>query len=364
MATNNRRRFRRVTAISAVAVVAVTVALASGCSSGSSKPTARRTPATTSASTTSIPAPRPAGPGIIIDTDLSRWWDDATAIGLANILQQQGAANILGIVSDVPNSIAVAALDAIDTAYGHADIPLGAVAHSEADTAKHGYTDVLVQRLPHTVRDSGDVPEAVSLYRQLLSRHPDRSVTIVALGAYTNLAGLIATPEGRALVAEKVKRLVIMDGVFPGGFGPVTNQKLDLAAARAVVAGAPGTPPWPTPIAWVDGLDGIGTRVGGTLCKTVPADNPMRITYEKLFGCGPVRDGNWDAPALLFAVGDVPQVFSQLGRGGAAVINKQGGLSWQARSTRSEDVYVHLVNQKKLNQRIEHLLTINRKGEQ
>jgi hypothetical protein len=299
---------------------------------------------------------------VIIDTDLSRWWDDATAIGLANVLQQQGAVNVLGIMSDVRNPIAVAAIDAIDTAYGHADIPLGAVAHSDADTAAHGYSDVLARRLPHTVGDSHDVPQAVDLYRQLLSRQPDRSVTIVALGAYTNLAGLLASPTGRALVNEKVKQLVIMDGLFPGGLGPVTNQKLDLAAARSVVAGGNNAAPWPTPIAWVDGLDGISTLVGGTLCAKAPRDNPMRIVFEHLFKCGPVHDGDWDAPAFLFAIGDVPHVFSVLGRGGAAVINKQGGLSWQEQSPRRHDVYVHLVDQKALNQRIEKLLTLNPNG--
>jgi len=299
---------------------------------------------------------------VIIDTDLSRWWDDATAIGLANILQQQGAANVLGVVSDVRNPVAVAAIDAINTAYGHGNIPLGAVAHTAAGTAPHGYSDVLARRLPHSVRNGNDVPEAVALYRQLLARQPDHSVTIVSLGAYTNLAGLLASPTGRGLVTEKVKRLVIMDGLFPGGLGPVTNQKLDLAAARVVVAGGTDTAPWPTPIAWVDGLDGIATKVGGTLCAKAPANNPMRIVYEDLFGCGPVRDGDWDAPALLFALGDVPHVFSVLGRGGAAVINEQGGLSWQATSPRRDDFYVHVVDQKTLNQRIERLLTLDVKG--
>ena len=146
------------------------------------------------------------------------------------------------------------------------------------------------------------MPEAVGLYRALLARQPDRSVTIVSIGAYTNLAGLIASHTGRTLVTQKVKRLVIMDGLFPGGVGPITNQKLDVAAASTVVAGRNGVAPWPTPIAWVDGLDGIATRVGGTLCATTSADNPMRIVYEDLFGCGPVRDGDWDAPTLLFAL--------------------------------------------------------------
>jgi hypothetical protein len=299
---------------------------------------------------------------VIIDTDLSRWWDDATAIGIANVLQQQGTVNVLGIVSDIRNPVAVAAIDAIDTAYGHADIPLGAVAHSDADSAPHGFSDAVARRLPHSVRNSDDVPEAVALYGQLLAKQPDHSVTVVSLGGYTNLAGLIASPTGRELVTAKVKRLVIMDGLFPGGLGPVTNQKLDLAAARVVVAGGTATAPWPTPIAWVDGLGGIATRVGGTLCAKTPADNPMRIVYEDLFKCGPVRDGDWDAPTLLFAIGDIPRAFSVLGRGGAAVINAQGGLSWQATSPRRHDFYVHVADQPALNERIERLLTLDARG--
>ncbi len=302
-------------------------------------------------------------PHVIIDTDLSRWWDDATAIGLANILQQRDKVDILGIVSDVPNRVAVAAIDAIDTAYGHPQIPLGAVAHSADDTFRHGYTDELVARLPHSVRNSNDVPDAVSLYRRLLAHRPDHSVTIVSLGAYTNLAGLLASrgtrhsPDGRALVAKKVKRLVIMDGLFPSGGPPFTNQKIDLAAAAAVVGGQ-GAPGWPTPIAWVDGFGGISTLVGGTLCTTASPNNPMRIVYETLFACGPPGDGDWDAPALLFATGAVPRAFTKLGQGGAAVINDSGGLSWQANAPRRHDYYVHVADQQKLNRRIDHLLPL------
>src|SRR5882757_7462290 len=176
------RRGHRGLASIRVAVVLATVAAIglNACSSGSSKATTQTRPSTTGASTTGATATRATGPSVIIDTDLSRWWDDVTALGMANVLQQQGALNVLGIVSDIPNPLAVAAIDAIDTAYGHADIPLGAVAGSDADTAQHGYSDVLAERLPHTVRSSADVPEAVEVYRQLLARQPDGSVTIVA----------------------------------------------------------------------------------------------------------------------------------------------------------------------------------------
>src|SRR5580698_9733511 len=45
---------------------------------------------------------------IIIDTDLSLWWDDATAVGMANVLQQRGDVKILGVMSDIRNPVATA----------------------------------------------------------------------------------------------------------------------------------------------------------------------------------------------------------------------------------------------------------------
>ncbi len=297
---------------------------------------------------------------MIIDTDLSLYWDDVTAVGMANVLQQRGRVEILGVMSDIRNTVAVAAIDAIDTAYGHSRIPVGAVADSGADTVATGYSDILASRLPHVIRSSDDVPGAVSLYRHLLAGQPDHSVTIVAIGAYTNLAGLLGSKpgqgssfDGRALIAAKVRRLVIEDGLFPGGAPvPLTNAKYDVASARAVVSGAA----WPTPIAWVDGFAGINTKVGGMLCSTTPPGNPMHIVYQALFGCGPPGDGDWDGPTMLYAIGGRQGVFSELGQGGAAVMNAQGGLSWQTDSRRHHDVYIHVVDQRALNHRIDELL--------
>ena len=302
---------------------------------------------------------RASTPRIIIDTDLSLWWDDATAIGMANVLAQRGQLHILGIMSDIRNPLAVAALDAIDTAYSHPHIPLGAVAHSQANTAPHGYTSDLISKLPHSVHSSENVPGAVALYRQLLAAQPDHSVTIVAIGAYTNLAGLLRSKadhhsslNGRAMIRAKVKRLVIEDGLFPGGAPALTNQNLDLASASEVVNG----PGWPTPIAWVDGTTGLQTKVGGALCTTVASNNPMRIVYESRFGCGPPGDGDWDGPTLLYAVSGKQQFFAELGQGGTAYLNAAGGLSWRTGSSRPHDIYVHVANQQTLNERINALL--------
>lgn len=300
-------------------------------------------------------------PHIIIDSDLSLWWDDATAIGMANVLAQRHQLRILGITSDIQNPLAVAAIDAIDTAYGHPHIPLGAVAHSDANTAPHGYTDDVVAKLPHAIQSSKDVPGAVTLLRRLLSGQPDHSVTLVAIGAYTNIAGLLRSKsdrysslDGHALIRAKVKRLVIEDGLFPSGAPPLTNQKLDLVAASEVVHGK-----WPTPIDWVDGFTGIQTKVGGALCATTASNNPMRIVYESRFGCGPPGDGDWDGPTLLYAIGGKQSLFSELGKGGAAHLNAEGGLSWHTDPSRPHDLYIHVANQQALNDRINALIGAN-----
>jgi hypothetical protein len=299
-----------------------------------------------------------AGPQrIIIDTDLSLWWDDATALGMANVLQQRGKVQILGVMSDVKNPVAAGAIDAIDTAYGHSKIPVGAVADTSANTAPHGYSDYVAAMLPHAIRNSSQAQPAVRLYRQLLAAAPNHSITVVALGGDTNLAGLLhsgpgqgSSLRGRALVAAKVKNLVIEDGLFPSGGPPFTNEKIDIPATQFIVAN------WPTPMAWVDGLTGIATKVGASLCTTVPAKNPMRIVYTKLFNCGPPGDGDWDGPTMLYAVQGASSVFSELGQGGAAVINAQGGLTWGSGVGLPSEVYVHVANQTELNARINALI--------
>ena len=74
-------------------------------------------------------------PNIIIDTDLSRWWDDATAVGMANVLQQRGKVHVLGIMSDIPNPVAVAAIDAIGSKSGKPSesVVIESMTISEAD---------------------------------------------------------------------------------------------------------------------------------------------------------------------------------------------------------------------------------------
>jgi len=92
--------------------------------------------------------------------------------------------------------------------------------------------------------------DAVKLYRKILSSQPDKSVTIVSVGFFTNLAGLLNSMSdeysklsGMALVKKKVKRLVSMAARIDkdGKSGYEFNVMVDAAASQKVFAD------WPTP---------------------------------------------------------------------------------------------------------------------
>ena len=72
------------------------------------------------------------------------------------------------------------------------------------------------------LQDVLKTPNPVDLYRQILDGAQGVSITIVSIGFFDNLAGLLdSKPDaysnltGKELIATKVKDLVIMGGDYP-----------------------------------------------------------------------------------------------------------------------------------------------------
>ncbi len=89
--------------------------------------------------------------------------------------------------------------------------------------------------------DGSQADDAVELLMRTLNQQPDRSVTIAQIGFSTNLARLLNTPSGRALVARKVKLLCLMAGNFAQA-QPEYNVYTDPASASSLFQD------WPTPM--------------------------------------------------------------------------------------------------------------------
>jgi hypothetical protein len=85
----------------------------------------------------------------------------------------------------------------------------------------------VVKNFPSRVRNSSQVPDAVSVYRRALSAAPPRSVSISSVGLLTNLEGLLKSrPDGISplsgvdLVAAKVSLVAVMAGKYPRSRSP------------------------------------------------------------------------------------------------------------------------------------------------
>ncbi|MEJ0107086.1 MAG: hypothetical protein WDO19_33120 [Bacteroidota bacterium] len=137
----------------------------------------------------------------------------------------KGEAKILATIASTKYEGVAAVLDVFNTFFNRSDIPI-AVPKGKALELKdwQHWTDTLIANYPHTIKNNDEVPDAIDLYRNVLSAQPDKSVTIVTVGFLTNLSNLLqSNPDkysslnGKELVQKKVKQLVCMAARFPAG---------------------------------------------------------------------------------------------------------------------------------------------------
>lgn len=185
----------------------------------------------------------PLSVDLILDTDLGPDYDDVGAMAVLHALADSGQVNILATVSSNRDEQVVPCIEVINTYFGRPDILVGAPKCDPGVTLttwhKTKWTDVLPAKYAHRTGKSSDAPDAVKIYRKVLSEQPDTSVVICTIGFFSNLKDLLNSSgdeysplTGKELVAQKVKRLVSMAGLFPNG--KEFNVYCDVPASRAV----------------------------------------------------------------------------------------------------------------------------------
>ena len=174
---------------------------------------------------------------LIVDSDLSFDVDDVGAICIAHALHDLGEAKLLAVMHNSGYPAGIGAASVLNHYYGHDDIALGAYkgsfgrfredmegvyADMAGDWVTGDYVPRLVANWPSPVKNSGQVADAVDLYRRLLAQADDHSIVIAAIGFTTNLALLLrSAPDnssslsGFDLVAKKIKTVVYQGGWYP-----------------------------------------------------------------------------------------------------------------------------------------------------
>jgi inosine-uridine nucleoside N-ribohydrolase len=283
------------------------------------------------------PAGQSAGSGpllnVIFETDMGNDVDDALALDMLYKYMDEGKINLLCVNSNKNNLYSPLYITLLNSWYGYPAIPVGKLAEGgKPDDDPRNYTAVAYnytrdgQRVFKTPDTTGRLKDAVSLYRQVLSKQADRSVIIISVGFSTNLARLLQSPPdpyspltGRELVARKVTLLSMMAGSFTGQKMAEYNVEQDVAAAEKVFAAWPGTIV-ASPFELGNAITYPATSIQHDFTWT--AHHPVVIAYEN-YRKMPYDRPTWDLTSVLYAVEGPAKYFSVTGPG-TITVDQQG----------------------------------------
>jgi inosine-uridine nucleoside N-ribohydrolase len=163
-----------------------------------------------------------AQPKIIFDTDIGGDADDLGALAMLHNYVKRGDCELLAVMIWSTDEYAVPAVDAINRYYHHPNIPIG-TRKDPVYTSETNYNKVIANNFEYKLT-CNDVPDAVELYRKIIARAADSSITIVTVGPLLNIKRLIQSKpdqysklNGADLITKKVKQFVMMGGKFPKG---------------------------------------------------------------------------------------------------------------------------------------------------
>jgi inosine-uridine nucleoside N-ribohydrolase len=267
---------------------------------------------------------------IIFDTDLGPDYDDVGALAFLHAMADSGKAEILATVTSNKHELVAPCINVINTYFGREDLFIGAPKGEGAVMgAFQHWPDSITAKYPHKVKSTSEVPDAVSVYRKILSTQPDESVTIVTVGFLTNLGNLLKSgPDensplnGRDLVSKKVKLLVSMAGRFPEG--KEFNIYVDSVSSKFVYEN------WPGEVVFTGFEIGWEIRTGLRLIKSPAVNSPVKdvfrisipLSEEDKYG-----RMSWDETAVLIGVYGTEGFFDT--KRGKIIVNTDGSNTWQ-----------------------------------
>jgi len=231
---------------------------------------------------------------VIFDTDMGNDVDDALALAMLHALTDRGECELIGVTLTNANPSAVPYVRMVDRFYGRDDLPVGAAIEDLKGGNGDGYMAVALRAMHYA--GGGAFEPAPDLLRRLLQNATGK-VVIVQTGFSTNLAALLDSPGGPALIREKVALVVAMAGNFADG-APEYNVRIDVDSAKAVFER------WPTPIVF------SGFEIGRDLpfpASSIEHDfgyatpHPVAESY-RAYKKMPYDRPTWDLTAVLEAV--------------------------------------------------------------
>jgi inosine-uridine nucleoside N-ribohydrolase len=269
---------------------------------------------------------------VIFDTDMGNDVDDALALAMLHALESRGECRLIAVTLTKDNPWAPVYVDLVNTFYGRAHIPVGAVKNSGITPADAPMIQVPAQRktadgqfvYPRRLASGTEAPDAVALLKRVLEAEADASVVIVQVGFSTNLARLLDSADGKELARRKVKLLSVMAGNFAEPKAEFNVEK-DAPSAQKLFA------EWPGRIV-VSGFEiGNAMRFPAASIErdfAYVADHPVADAYRNHMRM-PYDRQTWDLTAVLYGIRP-DQGYFQLSPVGVITPDPQGRTQFHA----------------------------------
>lgn len=266
---------------------------------------------------------------VILDTDIDSDVDDVQALAMLHAYQKLGKLDLIGVIVSSSDNYSYQCVDAINTFYNNADIPIGFLKQQNNLANFSKYTKQISEEFPHAITSIDQTTEAAQLYRRLLHESKDNSVIIVTIGHLTSLHNLlrsesdeISTLTGKKLVNKKVKKWLCMGGTYPKGL-EANFHRPDPASTVYCLDN------WEKEVIFCGWELGNKIISGGDYLKSkLNTSNPVYRGYE-LYNNFAGRPA-WDQASVILLDQDTSSQFFNLNTNGYVSVKEDGSNEWHS----------------------------------
>ena len=301
---------------------------------------------------------------IIFDTDFGGDADDLGALCMLHNFINKSECELLGIMCWSTEEYVVSAIDAVNRFYNHSDIPIGA-RKGDIYFESWCYSKPIADSFYHELNYE-NVEDATLLYRQLLSKNADTSVTVVTVGPLKNIENLIRSHSdsishlnGKELITKKVKEFVIMGGQFPDGENEWNFNGNMPGVTKFVIQNIS------VPITFV-GYE-VGDKIKtGEIFNNIEHLSPLYVGFMHFSNNAPwmqeywngkiINNSSYDQTAVLYAVRKGTGTYWDKIKNGFCEPDENGGNEWIVGKTSNHSYLKLKMDTKKMATLIESLM--------
>ena len=264
---------------------------------------------------------------VILDTDIDSDVDDVQALAMLHAYEKQGIIDLIGVIVTSSDNFSYQCVDAINTFYDQAEIPIGFLKQQKSLSNFSKYTRQISAEFPHAITTIDETTEAAELYRQLLSQSEDNSVVIVTIGHLSSLQNLLTSEgdnisplSGKQLVNKKAKKWLCMGGTYPKGL-EANFYRPDPASTVYCLDN------WEKEVIFCGWELGNKIITGGDYLKSVLQYNtPVYRAYE-LYNNFKGRPA-WDQAAVMLLDQNATSKFFNINTNGFVSVQPDGSNKW------------------------------------